>query len=357
MGTKATDRVPVGVAGAGYIANLAHLPFYSRHKDVMLEAICDLDIKRAQSAAERFHVPRVYSSLEEMLSNENLRLVDVCLPPESHVSAIMLALEHGVNCVVEKPLTVKTADADAVISLAEKKGLKIYVIHNYSAMPGVMKAKAMVAKGSIGQVRGIHINHLNVFMDRHLSNDHWVHSLSGDYFSEVGPHLAMLLVEFIGSVADAEAIAIKTSSLTTIKLDECSIIARTKDALGTISCSENCPSRVLTLDIWGTEGWIHVNADYQAVVRRGPLDSSMNVWARGRAALNDIYSRELALLSTTMRVLTGYPAETGQHRYLIDQCIKDLRGEGKYPIDTRLAREAVRLLELTFSQPLTGRIR
>src|SRR5208337_2216205 len=291
-----------------------------------------------------------YSKLEDMLTKENLRLVDICLPPDLHFQAITKTLEHGVNCLVEKPMTLTTKDAEAAIALADKKGLKLFVIHNYSALPGVLKAKALVAQGSIGRVRGVNINHLNVFMDRHLPSTHWVHSLAGDYFSEVGPHLAMLLVEFIGPVQDATAICIKTSNLDTMKLDECRIIAQTESSLGTICCSENCPSRVLSLDIWGTEGWIHVNADYQAVVRRGPINTSMNVWARGRAALEDITARQLALMSTAFRVLTGYPAETGQHRYLIDQCIKDLKGEGKYPIDTTLAKEAVRLLELAFSK-------
>jgi hypothetical protein len=162
----------------------------------------------------------------------------------------------------------------------------------------------------------------------------------------------MLVVEFIGPIDEAKVIAIKTSGHESIRLDEFGIVVQGKDAVGTISCSENCPSRVLTIDVWGTDGSVHVNADYQAVVRRGSLDSSMNVWARGQAALGDILSRVRALLSTSFNVLAGrYAAETVGHRYLIEQSIKDLRGEGKYPIDTRLAREAVHLLELAFAKP------
>jgi predicted dehydrogenase len=344
------SRVRVGVAGAGYIANLSHLPFLSRHKDIDLDAICDLNQDQARRTAQRFHIPRVYSNLKDMLSKEKLQLVDICLPPELHFQAITETLEHGVNCLVEKPMTLTTKDAEAAIDLADRKRLKLFVIHNYSALPGVLKAKTLVAQGSIGQVRGVNINHLNIFMDRHLTSNHWVHSLAGDYFSEVGPHLAMLLVEFMGPVQDATAICMKASKIDTMKLDECRIIAKSENALGTICCSENCPSRVLTIDIWGTEGWIQVNADYQAAVCRGAIDTSMNVWARGREALKDISTRQLALIATAFRVLGGYPAETGQHRYLIDQCIRDLKGEGKYPIDTNLAKEAVRVLELAFSK-------
>ena len=349
-----TDRVSIGVVGAGYIANFAHLPYLSKNRDVDLKAICDTDLGKARSAAQRFRIPRVYQSLKEMLSSDSFDLVDICVPPSGHYNALMEALDARVSCLVEKPLTVKTADADTAISSAEQKGLKLYVIHNYSALPAVLKAKKLVAQGTIGRVRGAHVNHLNVFADRHLDGGHWVHSLSGDYFAEVGPHLALLLVEFIGSVEDAKVLAIKTSAHDSVKLDEYGILARGKEAVGTISCSMNCPSRVLTIDIWGTEGCLQVNADYQAVVRRGSLNSSLNTWGRGKAAVGDISSRCLALVSTSFGVLTGrYYAETVGHRYLIAQAIKDLRGEARYPIETKNAREAVRLLELAFGEDAT----
>jgi hypothetical protein len=114
----------------------------------------------------------------------------------------------------------------------------------------------------------------------------------------------------------------------------------------------NCPSRILTIDVWGTSGAIHVDADYQAVVRYGSIDSSMNTWARGLGAIRDISSRVSALGWTSLNVLLGrYAAETMGHRYLIRQSVKALRGESSYPIDTKLAREAVHLLELAFSSP------
>ena len=352
---KNTNQVAVGVAGGGYIANFAHLPALSKNADVKLKAICDLDLHKAEKAADRFRIPRVYSTVDEMLANESLDLVDICLPPPSHYAAIMSVLSHDVNCIVEKPLTTKTSDADEAIELSEKKGLRLNVIHNYSALPAVLKAKELVAKGRVGSVRGAHINHLNVFMQRHIEADHWVHSLPGDYFAEVGPHLAMLLVEFIGPVEKAEVVAIKTSRYNSIKLDEYGIIVRAKDSVGSISCSENCPSRALTIDVWGTAGWLHVNADYQAIVFRGSLDSSMNVWGRGKAALGDIYARGAALLSTSLRVLLGeYSAETFGHRYLLGKAISELKGSAEYPIKTRNAREAVRLMELVFGKNATN---
>jgi predicted dehydrogenase len=286
-----------------------------------------------------------------MLARERLDLVDICLPPHRHKDAVVAALEQRINCLVEKPLAMTTDDADTVIALAREKGVNLHVIHNYSVIPGVLKAKALVAKGVIGEVIGAHINHFVPFAPRHLDPEHWCHSLPGDYFSEVGPHLAMLLVELLGPVDAVQSVALKASSHPSVRLDELRVIAQTRQGLGAIAGSMNCPSRIFTLDIIGTEGAIHVNCDYQAVVRYGPLDGSMNAWARGAAGVRDIVARTTALAWTSANVFAGrYALEIMGHRYLIQRSLRSLLGQGTYPIDTSLAREAVRLLEMAFAQ-------
>lgn len=343
--------VRVGLVGAGHIARFAHLPSLCRLPQATVSAICDEELEQARQAALDFGIPRTYSSLEKMLARERLDLVDICLPPHLHRDALVMALEQKVNCLVEKPLTMTTDDADTVMALAREKGVNLHVIHNYSVIPAVLKAKALVAKGAIGRVVGVHINYFVPFAPRHLDPEHWCHSLPGDYFSEVGPHLALLLVEFLGPVDGVESVVAKVSSEPTVRFDELRVIAQTRQGLGTIACSLNCPSRILTLDIVGTQGALHVNGDYQAVVHHGAIDTSMNAWGRGAAGAKDIVARAAALAWTSANVLTGrYALEIMGHRYLIEKSLRSLLGRGTYPIDTGLAREAVRLLELAFGE-------
>jgi len=347
--TPNTERVSVGMIGAGYIANLSHLPNLCRNPEANVKSICDENISLSRETAARFHIPKVYDQIDDMLENEDLQLVDICVPPNRHREVISTSLEHDVNCLVEKPLTLTTSDADDVIALAKARQRQLYVIHNYSALPATLKAKSMIAAGTIGKVRGAQVNHFMIFPPRHLDPNHWCHSLPGDYFSEVGPHLAMLLVEFMGKIDEAHAFATKTSDHEGIKIDELRIVARSGNILGTIDCSMNCPSRILTADIWGTNGELHVDADYQAVIYRGPLDSKMNTTTRGVLALKDIFTRITSLAWTSVNVMTGkYQPETTGHRYLIQESLQAIKNEAQYPIDTNLARESVHLLELAF---------
>lgn len=348
---KVNKTFRVGVVGAGFIANFAHLPSLTRFKEVNLIAICDENAARARVTAEQYKIAQVYTNLEQMLIGESLDLIDICLPPQKHRDALILALEHGVNCLVEKPLTVTTAEADEVIALAQSKGLGLYVIHNYSVVPAVLKAKALVKQGIIGEITEVHINHFVIPHERYFDPNHWCHALPGEYFADLVPHLAMLLVEFMGPVDTVKAAAIKLSSIYPFRFDELCIIAQNSKILGTIACSLNCPSFIFTIDIIGTKGAIHLSGDYQAVVRYEPQGHYASAWRRGMIGVKDILSRIMALAETSLGVLRRkYMPLTYGHCYLIQHCLWALQGKATYPINVFHAREAVRLLEMVFKE-------
>ena len=76
----ADRKVKVGIIGCGVIANLTHGPEYERLKDqVEVIAACDIDPQALASFCERFHIPRRYSTIAEMLGDPDIEAVDVCL--------------------------------------------------------------------------------------------------------------------------------------------------------------------------------------------------------------------------------------------------------------------------------------
>src|SRR5271168_5385936 len=76
----------IALVGTGYIADW-HAKALASIKRIELVAACDQKLERARSLAERFGVPRVYSSLEDMLAAEKLDSVHVLLPPDHHFQA------------------------------------------------------------------------------------------------------------------------------------------------------------------------------------------------------------------------------------------------------------------------------
>ena len=77
----------VGVIGCGFFAE-NHLAAWSSMDDVVLAAVCDLDIGKARSAASRHGAGAAYSDAADMLDHQNLDFVDIVTTMESHVKLV-----------------------------------------------------------------------------------------------------------------------------------------------------------------------------------------------------------------------------------------------------------------------------
>jgi predicted dehydrogenase len=92
--------------------------------NIELVAVCDAVLPRAAAFAQKFAVPRVYGSLDEMLAAENLHAVHVLLPPDIHFTAAKKILASGVNVFIEKPMCDRGEDCEAR-SIAKEGKLKV----------------------------------------------------------------------------------------------------------------------------------------------------------------------------------------------------------------------------------------
>ena len=106
-----SEKIRVGIIGCGLISRLRHVPTYKKLAEkVEIASVCDLDEKLASSLAEDFSIPAWYKDVNEMLSKENLDLVDICVPPKVHSSVALSAIENGCHTFIEKPMALTTAE-------------------------------------------------------------------------------------------------------------------------------------------------------------------------------------------------------------------------------------------------------
>nr|BFF24954.1 hypothetical protein GCM10025732_29190 [Glycomyces mayteni] len=94
----------LAVVGTGGIANL-HAEELRKHVPDRIELVAavDPDTARLDAFKDKFGLDRGYASIEELLANEELDLVDLCTPPVAHGPGAIAALEAGVGVVCEKP--------------------------------------------------------------------------------------------------------------------------------------------------------------------------------------------------------------------------------------------------------------
>lgn len=112
----------VGLVGVGGISG-AHIPAWEEMQDAELVAICDIRTERMEKYLNKRH----YTDFEEMLANEELDILDICLPTYLHADFAVKAMEKGINVICEKPISLKNEDVERVYSTAKKNNVKFMV--------------------------------------------------------------------------------------------------------------------------------------------------------------------------------------------------------------------------------------
>jgi predicted dehydrogenase len=143
-------RRPVAIVGAGVISDVAHLPAY-QNLGLEVVGIFDLDAARAEEVASRHGVLRVYASLEELLSDDRVEVVDIAVVPGAQPNIVKAALAAGKHVLCQKPLALDVTQARELASLASESGRVVAVNQQLRFDEGMAAATAMVRAGWIGE--------------------------------------------------------------------------------------------------------------------------------------------------------------------------------------------------------------
>jgi predicted dehydrogenase len=141
----------IGVAGVGFGATV-HIPaFQSEGVDVV--AVTARRPERAQEAAEKFGIPNVFATFDEMLAMDGLDAVSIVTPPATHHEMTMAAIKAGKHIICEKPFAVDEAEAREMWQAAEGSGLTTIIAHEFRYSSGRSMTKELIEQGYIGKLR------------------------------------------------------------------------------------------------------------------------------------------------------------------------------------------------------------
>lgn len=120
--------------------------------DVVISWIVDADADRLARIAPAYPGARVSTDWLDVLADETVDLVDICLPDEMHFPVAKAALSAGKHVYCEKPFTANAAEADELATLAERSGLITRVGHNFPINPVHEITRDLISSGKIGEV-------------------------------------------------------------------------------------------------------------------------------------------------------------------------------------------------------------
>ncbi len=129
-------KLKVALVGCGSIGKGYHLPAYGDLKDLVeIVAVCDIVPERAQFVADKIGLDKIYTSVEDLLANEEVDYVDVCTWPSAHAPVCIAAAKAGVNILCEKPLAATLEQGLAIEKAVKENGVNfmLAVVTRYDA--------------------------------------------------------------------------------------------------------------------------------------------------------------------------------------------------------------------------------
>ncbi len=149
-------KVRWGVMSTAKIAREKVIPAMQRGAYCDVRAIASRSPDRAREVARHLGIPRAFGSYEALLADADIEAVYIPLPNHLHVDWSIRALASGKHVLCEKPLGVNAADAqELLVAAGEYSHLKVMEGFMYRHHPQWQRAKLLVDRGKIGELRAI----------------------------------------------------------------------------------------------------------------------------------------------------------------------------------------------------------
>lgn len=341
-------KFKVGVVGCGFIAKKRHIPGFLRLKrNVVIRAVCDLNQSLATSVAREFGIPRSYSDLAEMIQKENLDIVDICTPPQTHAPLAIEAMEKGCHVLLEKPMALKVSDCDQMNNVAQRCGSKLCIIHNEIFRPPFLKARELVANGNIGKLTGMRWCRLT-HKDEYMSiENHWVHRLPGGVLGETGPHAVYTSLVFLKNIRNVDVFAKKTLEYPWVPYDYFNIVLEGENITSSIVISHSNDCFVADVDLFGTKGVLKMDLQSMLLIRYRVSETKPLRLAL--SSLNTIAQTLKGVTSNAAKVMLGRQTVLSRargHDVVIERFVDSVINDQRPPVTGDEGRETVRVMEI-----------
>jgi len=149
-------RRPIAIVGAGAIVDVAHLPAY-RAAGLEVVGLHDHHPGRATEVVGRHGTGKVHDSLEDLLAEDRVRVVNVAVTASAQPGIVRRVLESGRHVLPREPFAPDPATGQALVELAEARGLALVVNQRLRFEEGMVAAHRMVELGWIGEVTAMSI--------------------------------------------------------------------------------------------------------------------------------------------------------------------------------------------------------
>ena len=190
----------VGMVGVGCISGIYLKNFKEVFRDVELVAVCDLIRERAEKAQEKYCIPKLYDTMEELFADPEIDVVLNLTRPYQHYAVSKAALLAGKHVYSEKPLGADLAEGRELVALAAEKGLLIGGAPDTFMGAGIQTCRKLIEEGVIGQPIGGRLVMASHGVESWHPDPDFYYQRGGGPLLDMGPYYITALINLLGGI-------------------------------------------------------------------------------------------------------------------------------------------------------------
>lgn len=272
---SATESLGFAILGAGMIADYYRQAIAANaEKGARLVAIGHYNPARFDEISERFGAP--CRSLEDVLADPAVDAVCIATPSGEHAQQAIAAANAGKHVLVEKPMALSLADADAIIAACRENDVRLGVTLQRRVEPLFRRVHDAIHNGDLGEITLAAVTMPYLRGEAYYAQADWRGTWAldgGGVLMNQGIHIIDLLVWFLGDPVEVKSFASTGRRTVEVENTAAAVLRFGSGALasltGTITTAPGFPHRI---EIYGTNGAIQIEGE--AVLRWSLADPS-----------------------------------------------------------------------------------
>jgi UDP-N-acetyl-2-amino-2-deoxyglucuronate dehydrogenase len=336
-------KLCVGICGTGQVA-VQHVEAFQANPNTVVAGVCGHSAEHTDSFIKSY-VPeaKVFSNYEDMLADDKIDIISVCVPNYLHASHAVLALQANKHLVLEKPAGITRDQLDDLAKAARNAKTKTVVSFLLRWMPLCENLKLLVDKGAFGKVFSCNTDYWHGIQPS-FSSYNWIRKkeFAGGAMITGGCHAADIARYLNGEVSEVSAYSVNARDDFDYPTTLMSVAKFENGSIGRISASLDglCFPYQFNIDLLGTKGAVRGNRIYSkelfpdqndwvtlpmdcpdsGAVSHHPFKQEINEFVDSilhdtpvRSSLGDAVKSMEITLAITESALTGKPEKILEH--------------------------------------------
>jgi scyllo-inositol 2-dehydrogenase (NADP+) len=338
-----------GLCSYGMSGKLFHAPFLAVHPGFDLNVIVE---RTKNESRQRYPHSKLYRFVEELVADENIELIVVNTPVQTHYKFAKAALLAGKHVVVEKPFVIHSKEGEELAELAQKKKLVLTVYQNRRYDGDYNAVKDIIGQNVLGELREVEMR-FDRYRPHFSGKQHKEGNLPGaGTLYDLGAHLVDQALQLFGwpekIFADVWKMRddVEADDYFELLLYYGQLRVRLK---ATSIARESYAGYVLH----GMQGsFLQQRSDMQEQLLNEGVMPSLHGWSKTPAEPDGILHTEING-KLVRQQLTSTP---GNYMCFYDDLYKALTGEAANPVPATDGVNIIRLIEAAKSSAEEGRI-